>query len=67
MKERLETPLITKELIELKTKIHLRLLEVVDLSIVDTLDRNTLRLEIGKITERILSENNFSIPMNSAE
>ncbi|HHT9111128.1 MAG TPA: CpaF family protein [Candidatus Brocadiaceae bacterium] len=67
MKERLETPLITKELIELKTKIHLRLLEVVDLSLVETLDRNALRLEIGKITERILSENNFSIPMNSAE
>ncbi len=67
MKERRETPLITKELLELKTKIHLRLLEVVDLSLVETLDRNTLRLEIGKITERILSENNFSIPMNTEE
>ncbi|MFO0794280.1 MAG: CpaF family protein [Candidatus Brocadiaceae bacterium] len=66
MKERLVAP-VTNELLELKAKIHERLLEVVDLSIIDSLDRNTLRQEIGRVIERILSEDHFSMPLNYEE
>lgn len=66
MKRRLVAP-VTNEILELKAKIHERLLEVIDLSIIDSLEQNTLRLEIGRVIERILSEDHFSMPLNYEE
>lgn len=66
-KEKPIKSLITSELVELKTRVHERLLEVLDLSLIDSLDRQMLRREIKKTIERILSEDGFAIPLNAEE
>ncbi len=52
---------------ELKTKVHDRLIDILDLSIIDSLDRDVLRREIRKVIEGILAEDGFTIPLNSRE
>jgi len=52
---------------EMKTRVHNRLLEIMDLSILDTLDPGLLKQEIKRITERILAEDKASIPLNYNE
>lgn len=64
---KLERFLITNEYFELKTRIHDRLLDLVDLSLIDTLDQQMLRQEITKLVERILSEEKDTIPLNYNE
>ena len=44
--------LVTEEYFELKTKIHSRLLDLLDLSLIDTLERNALRGEIKRVIGR---------------
>ena len=56
-----------EEYFELKTRIHDQLLDLVDLSIIDTLDKQILRSQIKSLVERILRENNDGIPLNSNE
>ncbi len=64
---RLEQFLITKEYFELKTRIHDRLLSLIDLSLIDSLDEAMLRQEIRRLVERILAEEKNSIPLNYNE
>jgi pilus assembly protein CpaF len=64
---KLERILITKEYYELKTRIHDRLLSLIDLSLLDSLEENVLRQEIRKLVERILAEEKNSIPLNFNE
>jgi len=64
---KLDRFLITKEYYELKTRIHDRLLNMIDLSLIDSLDEATLRQEIRKLVERILVEDKNSIPLNFSE
>ena len=58
---------IPEEYFELKTHIHDRLLDLVDLSVVDSLDRDTLKSQIRILVERILREDATGFPLNSAE
>jgi pilus assembly protein CpaF len=64
---KLEQFLITKEYYELKTRIHDRLLNLIDLSLIDSLDEAMLRQEIRRLVERILMEQKNSIPLNYNE
>lgn len=64
---KLEQFLITKEYYELKTRIHDRLLNLIDLSLIDSLDEAMLRQEIRRLVERILMEDKRSIPLNYNE
>ena len=64
---KLEQLLITKEYYELKTRIHDRLLSLIDLSLIDSLDEAMLRQEIRRLVERILIEDKMSIPLNYNE
>ncbi len=64
---KLEQFLITKEYYELKTRIHDRLLNLIDLSLIDSLDEAMLRQEIRRLVERILMEDKASIPLNYNE
>jgi len=57
----------TREYNELKTKIHERLIELMDLSLLDSVEKNVLKQEIRKLTERILAEDNFNLPLNLEE
>lgn len=58
---------IPEEYFELKTKIHDRLLDLMDLSLLDELDHDILRSEIRHLVERILLEGNDHIPLNLTE
>jgi len=55
------------QLNELKTKVHDRLIEILDLSLIETLDPMRLKHEIGRIIEKILEEDHFAVPMNAEE
>ena len=57
----------TDEYGELKTRIHDRLLDVIDLSLVDTLERDQLRKEIRRAIEAILAEDRQTMPLNFEE
>ncbi len=65
--EKPKTSLVSNELLELKTKVHERLVEILDLSLIGSLDQDMLKREILKVIERILSEDNFTIPLNAKE
>ncbi len=52
---------------QLKSEIHNRLIETIDLSIIDTLDKTRLQQEIRRAIERIIAENIFNVPLNYKE
>lgn len=66
-KENHHATLLSNEVLELKSKVHERLIEVVDLSLVDSLDKSALKIEIGRVIEKILAEDNFTLPLNASE
>ncbi|MBL7204718.1 MAG: CpaF family protein [Desulfobacteraceae bacterium] len=55
------------EYFELKAKIHDRLLDIIDLSLIDKLDRDALRSNIRELAEKIMSEDQGYLPLNLAE
>ena len=57
----------SKDYYELKTKIHDRLLNLMDLSVIANMDETILRQEIRKLVEKILSENHLNVPLNLSE
>jgi pilus assembly protein CpaF len=59
--------MITDEYSELKGKVHDRLVDMLDLSLIDSLDRQLLKQEIRRLTERILAEESSSTPLNFEE
>ncbi len=56
-----------QEYFEFKAQIHDRLLDLIDLSLIDKLDRETLSLKIRQVVEKILREETFKLPLNLAE
>ncbi len=60
-------PAPTKEYYELKTRIHDQLLDTIDLTLLDSLDKQILRQEIGKLVERILHNEKKIVPLNLHE
>jgi pilus assembly protein CpaF len=58
---------IPEEYFELKTHIHDRLLDLVDLSLIDSLERDALKSQIRILVERILREDATNFPLNSTE
>lgn len=57
----------TNEYFELKTKIHNRLIDLMDLSLISSIDEIRLRQEIRRLVEKLLLEPEHSFPMNFAE
>jgi pilus assembly protein CpaF len=58
---------VTDEYSELKTRVHDRLLDVLDLSLIDTLEPDQLRREIRRAIEAILAEDRQTMPLNFEE
>ena len=58
---------IPEEYFELKTKIHDRLLDIIDLTVIDSLETDTLKSQIRMLVERILNEDRSEYPLNSIE
>jgi pilus assembly protein CpaF len=55
------------EYFELKGRIHDRLLDLIDLSLIDKLDRENLSNQIRNVVEKILREESFNLPLNLTE
>ena len=55
------------EYFEFKSIIHDRLLNILDLSVLDKLDRETVSAQIRHVVENILREETFSLPLNLSE
>jgi pilus assembly protein CpaF len=56
-----------QEYYELKTRIHDRLLDLMDLSLIETLPRDILRTEIRELSGRVLKEEGEMMPLNAEE
>ncbi len=57
----------TNEYQELKTTIQNKLLDIIDLRILESIESGQLRLEIRKLAERVLSEVKSTVPLNFQE
>lgn len=55
------------EYFELKTRIHDRLIDLIDLSLLDTIDHSVLKSEIKDLMEKILKEDGLGMPLNLIE
>jgi pilus assembly protein CpaF len=58
---------VSEEYFELKTRIHDRLLDLIDLSLIESLDRDVLKSQVRALVQRILAEEDFAVPLNSME
>jgi pilus assembly protein CpaF len=58
---------LPEEYYEFKAKIHNRLLDILDFSLIDKLDSHTLRSRIRGLLEKILRENPDTLPLNLSE
>jgi pilus assembly protein CpaF len=58
---------LPEEYFELKTRIHDRLLDLIDLSLIDKLDQDTLRRELRGFVERVLQQEGTNLPLNAVE
>ncbi len=56
-----------KEYFELKTRIHDRLLDLIDLSLIDSIGETQLKQEIRNLVEKILVEEKNRLPLNFQE
>jgi pilus assembly protein CpaF len=52
---------------ELKTRIHDRLLDLIDLSLMETLDRGMLKSELQIVLGKIIAEEDHLVPLNLKE
>jgi pilus assembly protein CpaF len=57
----------TNEYQELKTAVQNRLLDVIDLKLLETVETGQLRQEIRRLAERVLSEVKITVPLNFQE
>lgn len=65
--EKNENFAMANEYFELKTRIHGKLLDLIDLSMIDALEEDALRSEIRRLVQGILLEEQNSVPLNASE
>ncbi len=59
--------LATDEYSELKTRVHERLIDMIDLSLIDQIEQDKLKREIRRTIEEILANDASAIPLNFEE
>ena len=59
--------ILPEDYFDLKTKIHNRLLEILDLSLLETMEDSLLRPRLGNLIQEIMSQQGFSMPLNLDE
>ena len=52
---------------ELKARVHDRLVEILDLRLIDKLEEQSLRQEIRRLTANILADEGSRMPLNAEE
>ena len=65
--EKITMNYVPDEYFELKTRIHDRLLDLIDLSAIEKLEPDVLKSQIRVIVQRILGEEDFAAPLNAME
>jgi len=58
---------VPDEYFEFKAKIHSQLLDILDLSIIETMEKDELIRQIKKVVERILAKESDNMPLNFSE
>lgn len=58
---------VPDEYFAFKAKIHSRLLDILDLSLIDTMEKETLVSQIKQVTKRILEDESENMPLNFSE
>jgi len=58
---------IPEEYFELKHRIHDRLIDLIDLTVIEKLDQTTIKAQIRSIVENILHQDGDRVPLNSLE
>jgi pilus assembly protein CpaF len=58
---------VSDDYFDLKTRIHDRLLDLLDLSLIDSLDQNLVRSQIRTVVQKILEEQENRVPLNLTE
>ncbi len=58
---------LSQEYFDLKARVHNRLLDMIDLSLIENLDPETLKTQIRNVVERILKQEANQLPLNLAE
>ncbi|MGD9213526.1 MAG: CpaF family protein [Desulfobacteraceae bacterium] len=62
-----DTGFLPEEYFDLKSRIHDRMLDLVDLSKMDSVDPHFLKRELRKVVDKILQEDSHSLPLNALE
>ncbi len=57
----------SQDYFELKTRIHDRLLDLIDLTLIDSLDQALVKSQIRSLVQRVLEEQDFKVPLNLTE
>jgi len=57
----------SEDYFELKTRIHDRLLDLIDLTLIDSLDQNLVKSQIRSLVQRVLEEQDCRVPLNLTE
>ena len=57
----------SEDYFELKTRIHDRLLDLIDLTLIDSLDQSLVKSQIRSLVQRVLEEQDFRVPLNLTE
>ncbi len=65
--EKITMNYVPDEYFELKTRIHDRLLDLIDLSAIEKLEHDVLKSQIRTLVQRILGEEDFAAPLNAME
>ena len=58
---------MSDDFFKFKAKVHERLLEMIDLSLIETMAEDALILEITQLAEQVLKEESNDLPLNRAE
>jgi len=58
---------VSDEYFELKTRIHDRLLDLIDLSLLESLDPDLLKSQIRALVDRVLEDEDQRFPLNASE
>lgn len=58
---------VSDDYFELKTRIHDRLLDLLDLSLIDSLDAHLVKSQIRAVVQKILEEQDYRVPLNLTE
>ena len=58
---------ISDEYFDLKTRIHDRLLDLIDLTLLESLDEDILKSQIRALVQRVLEEEDNRVPLNAEE